>query len=330
MNLPSAEHPFLYEIFGRLIASGIELPELAGAAGGEPHWSFTVDHSLPERPDGPLLGEDPLYDDIVARLYEAPDGGRWIHVADTGTFHISADTHRIRWRPNPDPWWDFGRGHLMGRVLATAMHMEGILTLHGSAVVAEGRAIAFLAPKFSGKSTLALALTRAGARLLTDDSLPVTLAPDGPVLACPGVHSVRLTLESRRALDIRPDAEPNREGKVVIPDPVPGRTARDPAPLSAIYFVTPEESTPGCPAIRRDRLGSVEGTLLLQGQTKIGAMLGPSAAGDLLNRSAAVVARVPTWRLRVVRDFNRLDEVVEGLMDRHLAPAAHGGPRGDR
>ncbi len=313
--LPSTPH--WHEIFGERIVSEIELPELAPAPPGEPRWSFTLDPSLPERPEGPLLGESPLYAEVVARLHAAPDGGRFIHVADTGLFHISADARAIRWRPNPEPWWDFGRGHLIGRVLATALHMDGVLTLHGSAVVLGGRAVAFLAPKFSGKSTLALALTRAGGLLLTDDSLPVEPSPDGGILARPGVHSVRLTAESREVLELAQDAELNREGKVVVRDPVPGRVARTPVPLAAVYFLFSTEPEPGLPPVTRMRAGGVGGALLLQGQTKVGEMLGGAEAPVLLDRCAEVVRRVPTWRLTVRRDFEVFDEVVETLLGWH-------------
>ncbi len=67
------------------------------------------------------------------------------------------------------------RADLLGRVMALAAHADGRLTLHASAVSVAGRAVAFVGPKHAGKSTLALALVRKGARLLTDDTLVVRL-----------------------------------------------------------------------------------------------------------------------------------------------------------
>jgi serine kinase of HPr protein (carbohydrate metabolism regulator) len=71
-----------------------------------------------------------------------------------------------------------------------ALHLQGLLCLHGSGVGIDGSAVAFLANKGAGKSTLATALCAAGATLVTDDMLPVD--PRSPVMAWPSMPAVRL------------------------------------------------------------------------------------------------------------------------------------------
>ena len=78
----------------------------------------------------------------------------------------------------------------MGRVLAIALHAAGDLCFHASAVTIGGTAMAFLGSKGMGKSTIAWALVRAGAKLITDDTLRVRLGPQ--LTAYPGVHELRL------------------------------------------------------------------------------------------------------------------------------------------
>jgi hypothetical protein len=309
-----------YAVYGACLESEIPFPELRSGPGADPRWSFELDGSLPPKPAGTLLGEEHIYGDVWARLFGDGEKGYWIEVSDTGLYHMDRGGRRIRWRPNPDPWWDFGRAHLLGRVLATSMYLEGILTLHGSGVGLGTGAVTFMAPKGCGKSTLAFALTRRGARLLSDDALPIDPpGRNGGVRVRPGVQSVRLTPESRRRFGAAPEARENREGKVVVGDLPRERLVAGPLPLAAAYLLRPVPASPSRPAAVRRELGKVEATLALAGQQKMAEMLGPGAAPELLERAAAVAARVPVYTLDVVRDFERLDEAVDLIVSWHHA-----------
>lgn len=58
---------------------------------------------------------------------------------------------------------------LTGPVLSCILRLRGLTCLHASVVDIDGRAIAMLGAKGTGKSTTALGLVRAGGRLLSDD-----------------------------------------------------------------------------------------------------------------------------------------------------------------
>lgn len=62
---------------------------------------------------------------------------------------------------------------LLSSVLAYWLESSGILALHASAVVVDGRAIAFLGDSGMGKSWVSTAMLLAGFSLLSDDILPV-------------------------------------------------------------------------------------------------------------------------------------------------------------
>lgn len=80
---------------------------------------------------------------------------------------------------------------LLGIVLALWLERRGVPTLHASAGVIDGRAIAFLATKGGGKTTAVLGLIAAGHALLADDLL--ALRPIGTaILAQPGYPMLRL------------------------------------------------------------------------------------------------------------------------------------------
>jgi hypothetical protein len=122
--------------------------------------------------DAQMLGEDDVQQGVRVRLYRSADGFR-LEYDDTGTFDISADGSQIFWCPGASVAMQAVEMDLIGRVLAAAMHAAGTLCLHGSAVAVNGGGIAFLAPKFHGKSTLAQAMVAAGARLATNNVVPI-------------------------------------------------------------------------------------------------------------------------------------------------------------
>jgi hypothetical protein len=206
-------------------------------------------------------------------------------------------------------------------VMPVVLHARGTLCLHGSAVALDGGGIGFLAPKFHGKSTLAVALTSRGARLLTDDTLVVELGAT-PIVQ-PGIHSVRLWGDSADRFSgstvVRAEG---REGKRVIRPAQRAQLARRGVPLQALYLLRPRAGGGVGPAVQRTLLPQVPSAMSLLGQTRLGELLGGSESAVVLDRAVALVSRVPIYELVVVRDMERMDEVVGQLMEWH-ASATH-------
>ncbi len=305
-----------YEVFGACLRTEIEFPELRAMTPvpETPRWTFRLCPALEPMQDAVLLGEEPIYRDVVARLYRHRDGLR-IRVADTGAFDLSTDGTDIRWEPTADPWWDFGRGHLLGRVLATSMHVQGTLTLHGSAVATADGIVAFLAPKFTGKSTLAMHLGRAGAPLVTDDTLPVR---NGPLpLAFPGVHTIRLRTATEGEGAV---VSTGRDGKFRLTDIPVDRRITTARPLAALYLLRSIGLSSDLPEAARAPLDGIRATLLLLAHTKIGQMLGATYQLDLFREMAALARHVPVYELSIQRDHALLPGVVARIL------AWHGGP----
>ncbi|MDQ2929443.1 MAG: hypothetical protein M3Y05_01295, partial [Gemmatimonadota bacterium] len=172
-----------YQLFGGALRSDIEFPELRIVESDAPSWTLRSTSLVPDMSCATLLGEAEVIPGCQVRLYRHANGFRFVF-DDTGHFDITDSGRDIAWSKGPNAEDSWVRADVTGRVFAVAMHASGHLCLHGSAVATGGGAIAFLAPKFHGKSTLALALTRAGARLLTDDIVPVD--PRTPIQAVPG------------------------------------------------------------------------------------------------------------------------------------------------
>ncbi|HWA16449.1 MAG TPA: hypothetical protein VG817_08445, partial [Gemmatimonadales bacterium] len=115
-------------------------------------------------PDSVLLGTDEVTGDITVALYRTTDG-YWLQYSDTGSFAILGAGRQLTWHHPPltSRLTLDARMDVLGRVIPMAIHAEGLLNLHGSAVSTARESIGFLAPKLHGKSTTALALVKAGA-----------------------------------------------------------------------------------------------------------------------------------------------------------------------
>lgn len=306
-----------YAAFGGCLDSDIGFPELIELPSCPPTWTLRTYSGEPDASPGEHLGQDQVDGEVLVRLYRH-GGGYRLRFDDTGIFEVSADGSRIRWFPagrGPD---DATRIDVLGRVLALAMHAGGMFCLHGSAVTVGERALAFLAPKLHGKSTLALALALAGGRLMGDDTIPLDLAA-GPSVR-PGIHGVRLWADSAARLAGDTGGRP-AGGKGVFDMLTEDQLMRSPAPLRAIYLLAPVPSDSGSPA-RRKRLAPVPAALSLVSHAKLGPLFGRAESGVLVGWAAAVVRTTPVYVLEVMRDFDRLPEVVRQLQGWHAGAHA--------
>jgi hypothetical protein len=261
------------------------------------------------------LGKEEVQPGVEVALHRRGDS-LILTFDDTGVFEVSGDGRRIGWTPPADPDLEAVRKDVLGRVLAVALHQEGVITLHGSAVELGGVAVAFLAPKYHGKSTTAATLVESGARLLADDLVAVSPGPDPSVM--PSVPRVQLWSDSaermaRASGSVRGD---ERAPKLQVGWNDPARTASTAAPLSAVYLLTPVRPET-CEEVRRDRVPIVEATLALLGQAKIGGLLGVRQRSELLQRMGDLAERVPVYRLLIPRDFERLSELTSRLWGWH-------------
>lgn len=309
--------PSAHRVFGGVLHAPWPFPELPVAPpDARAHWTLEQAGEVPAVALVPL-GEEAV--NQAARVALARhDGGLRLTYSDTGTFDVLDDGRRLRWYPGAGADPAIARADVTGRVLPAALHLQGGLALHASAVAVAGQAIAFAAPKRHGKSTLAWALVRAGARLLTDDVLP--LEGTAPVLARPGVHALLLGDDSGHALGVADDAGERRGPKRLLRDLPDDALQATPLPLAAVYLLHPVHPDASRPAARRARLAGPAAALGLTAHARLGALLRASA-GEVLQRAAAVAGSVPVYGLEVARDLGQLDAAVDALLGWHGARA---------
>ncbi len=303
-----------YAVFGGVMRSALEFPSLRVQPGAHPTWTVhrSVRRELPL--DAQSLGTDLVDASVSARLYRSSAAWHLVY-DDTGCFDIDATGEEIVWRAPELASEDAARLDLIGRVLAMAMHAAGDVCFHASAVAVDGEAIAFLGAKGFGKSTLAWALVRAGARLLTDDTLRVQL--DVTPLAYPGVHELRLRSDAATRLPPGPHEARLAGGRMVVDALELAQRQADPVPIGALYLLAPVNTLPGDAAARVSVLPAVPAAISLVRHAKIAPLLTGADAVALLDRVVALVQRIPVRLLEVSRDFDRIDEVIVDVLSRH-------------
>lgn len=205
--------------------------------------------------------------------WTADGEGLRIRYAEGATFWIAASLDEV-WLTYDAPLLAADAAHfLLEPVLAFVLRRRGSLVLHASAVEIAGRAVAFCGSTGAGKSSAAAACIAAGAALLTDDVLTLTLA-SGLWVAQRGSDDLRLW--DAGALAFMPDLggvplySPTWRKRRLSPSLLGGRDAAGPAPLALVCVLAARD--PAVESVTVDPL---------RGQAAFGAVLPHTAANFL-------------------------------------------------
>lgn len=303
-----------YTAFGGVLRSQLEFPELPIARDClRPDWQLMVEHAEPPRSALGQVGERDIGHEQY-RLWPLPDGFR-LEYSHAGIFDISRDGTRLIWYYRREAVPELVRSIALGPAIALAMELLGFLCLHASAVSIADRAVAFVGPKYFGKSTLATALTIAGARLLGDDLLVVNPGP--PPTVRPGLGSVRLWSDMAARLPLETICERLIPGvKTTLTGFLEESLGDAPTLLRAVYVLAPVAEKTETRAVWRTRLSRVEAAIALAHQTKLpDSLVGLRGASSQLATAALVAANVEVYTLHIRRDATRLNTAVNQILE---------------
>ena len=302
-----------YDVFGGTLQSDLQIDELPESENDATDWMLRVVDG-PSAPEGVLLGTDTVYGETRVRGFRLPDG-MTLMFDDTGRFDVSFDGSVITWHRPPDVLVESAQADITSRVLALALHAGGVFSLHASAVSIGGSGVAFLAPKHHGKSTLCSALVLAGARALSDDTVPVRFG-DEPQLS-PGLPRLRLWSDAA-ARFVGVDRDETAALRKHVMDRLDARQVETrTVPFRAAYVLNPVTDLPDGAPVTRDRLDAVGATMQLVMHAKLGPVLTGDESPVVLTRAAEIARTVPVYALSVVRDLGRIDEVARQLFVWH-------------
>lgn len=301
-----------YSVFGGRLASEVALPELLEAP---PVVTASIDWRVRVEEAGACSGVEVSHEELESgvhvRLLERA-GVRSLVFDDTGRFDVCSGGREISWSPASGADIALARTDLLGRVFALVLHQSDRLVLHGSAVSIGGRAVGFLAEKGTGKSTIALAMVRAGARLITDDTLAVC-SRTGSVL--PGVQAVRLWSDAADALSDAGRPVQSAHGKLEFRDLGAGQREQQTVPLDTLYLL--RRTGAGAPVPERVPLQGPLAAVGLMPHAKLGRLVRGALATETLARCAELTRAVPVQVLNVPSGFERLPGVAAALLRWH-------------
>jgi hypothetical protein len=303
-----------YAIFGDSLGSELDFPLLRRVHVAAPRWILRRDVPMPLPADAELLGTEQVQHATMVRLYYSKQG---LHLDfdDTGRFDVEANGREITWRAPAHACRDTARVDITGRVMATALHCGGDICFHASAVGLGEAAVGFLGAKGAGKTTLAWALVRAGAKLITDDTLRVQ--PGRPSRAYPGVHELRLRDDAARRLPPDAQAATRAGDRLNVHRLGVNHLQVEALPLRALYVLAPISPEPG-DGCRVHRLDDAYAAIALVRHAKIAPLLSGRETLALIDRVVALVRGTPVYLLEVPRDFAKLDQVIAQVRSHHV------------
>jgi hypothetical protein len=251
--------------------------------------------------------------------------GAWwlLRFAGIGDFFVGDG--RVVAVPDPETAAEIVELRLLGPVLAFCLELRGVVTLHASAVVADGRGVGFLATHGGGKSSLAAALMQRGGRLLTDDLLALDVG-EGAVRARAGYPQMRLWPAAAEHFTGSAERWPRvhpRFGKrrVEIGPGGFGAFHDAPAPLAAILL---PDRRPRANEVALEPLAPSEAVMALVAGSYLPRLAPAAGLGERrLGALGRLVEAVPVRQLIHPRGFDRLDAIAETLLralDPGLAP----------
>ena len=317
-----------YFIFGGCLRSEVRFPELTETRGRTPDWTLRVG-SLARAVQGTVLSDVEFSPSCRVTLSRGDGWLRYAHSC-TGTFEIFADGTRIIFEPAPRCNMSIARTDFIARVLLHCVDRARVTWLHGSAVRIGGKAVAFLGQSGAGKSTMALALARAGCQHICDDTLPVESG--SPSIVWPSDHIIRLRADTRgRLASCAQATRRESDGKFILTGDAfdssevamaSGVAGAGRAPLGAVYLLKPAARSASAEPVTRRLVGPTWAIPCLMQNLKLDPVVGPGDPAGLMAQLGSIASSTPVFELTVSRDWERIDDVVARVLAWHAEPNA--------
>mgnify|MGYP001619638842 CR=1 FL=1 len=303
-----------YRLYGLAVRSGLELPCPRVRSPGPVDVRF--DSGDPREFDA-LRRRHPPAPREWFRHRRLPDGSAYLRWADLFEFVVSPDGRDIRYHQLKGATPESFSTYLLGQVLSFSLLLFGVEPLHGTVVVIDGEAIAFLGDCGYGKSTLGAAFLRLGFPILTDDLMALEPRASGYAVH-PGMPRLKLFPSvSRRVLGVERGGTPlnDRTSKQILPLAA-GQVSRRRALLGALYVLSEPTPVLRRPAARieLERLSGGDAFLEVIRNSFNTIVVDRDRLANQFAFASRLVAAVPVKRLSYPRSLPLLPAVCEAVL----------------
>ncbi len=190
--------------------------------------------------------------------------------------------------------------YLFSTVLGFVLRLRGVISLHASAVVIDGWAVALAGPPRAGKSTTAAAFAQRGCEVLTDDITALRPAGDG-FRVPPGRPELRLWQESSELLGGFSEALPRLsetwDKRFLDLESHGYRYARGSHSLAAVYLL--DWQSESCPGPEIEELAGSSGLVALAANSYVAHMLDRQMRAFEFDFLTRLLQRFPVRRLKI-------------------------------
>ena len=243
------------------------------------------------------------------------DDGHVIHCAKTVDFYLTPDTiiaHLL------DPAYHYlVEILLLGEIFSIWLELQGIRTIHASAVVVDNAAMAFLSTNKGGKSGLAAAFTQQGHEILTDDVLPLEEQGER-FLGRSGYPAMRMWPDQAehfvgRYEDLEIVHPTYAKRRIPVGDGGFGTFCSEKKPLKVIYMphrLGPDSDITIEPLSKKNAFFS-----LIQNSFTAGLVEALGLQPERMSFFSRMVLQVPVRRLSYPEGFHQLFRVVDAVLE---------------
>lgn len=231
----------------------------------------------------------------------------WVRVPRIGRFVFTSQGDRVGVLADAGVGPAALREHFYRSILPVAIQVAGREVLHASAVETISGVVAFAAPKESGKSTLAFAMSRRGYRLWAADAVVFELTERGAT-----THAIPFDLR------LRPDPAAHFDRGRLVPVSLSLPSGAEPvlleaAPLRAVVVLARAASGDAPASGELTRLRGSEAFTALLEQAYSFSLQDEARKKLMVEQYLGLVARIPVCRLRFATGLDHLPGLLRRL-----------------
>jgi hypothetical protein len=312
---------FFYKIYGLQISSSRQISILADTLASPA--DIAVDFMEGHLPDLDLQWQQistPALEvrETISLLTAETSGGMYTQI----NYQLRIGRMSLRINPGKSQVWisfesityEDIESFFVGTIMGAILRLRDQLCLHASVVVINGKAVAFLGQKRSGKSTTAAAFARLGYQVLADD-IAVIKEKDHQFYIQPGYPRLRLrpkTVEVMYAGEASDLPMVNSWVNSRYAD-ITDQFYTDPLPIAALFILSAGETGMIEPAV--EPLSLSHRLVHLGKNTFANYVITPQNRKTEFELLARLAIKIPVNKLKVVYEITKADQQCEAVLN---------------